>query len=175
MDMDPSDDTTTATSAAPDRASEAATDAAAETLLNCYLREGGVWRPVPADDVPELAEDGDEYLAVMPFPGERTMLLAGIRHLSPTHRHRFRLPVRVAMAGGAPWPVSLELAIQKALRAACLKRYGSGTKYAQSRKLRGLFQKAGLTPHVPRPHRGLRSLTSAIPPASARNGCRRRC
>jgi siderophore synthetase component len=108
MDMDPSDDTTTATSAAPDRASEAATDAAAETLLNCYLREGGVWRPVPAGDVPELAEDGDEYLAVMPFPGERTMLLAGIRHLSPTHRHRFRLPVKVAMAGGAPWPVSLD-------------------------------------------------------------------
>ena len=106
--MGTSDKTTTADSAAPDRAREAAADAAAETLLNCYLREGGVWRPVPAADVPELAEDGDTYLAVMPFPSERTMLLAGIRHLSPTHRHRFRLPVKVAMAGGRPWPVSLD-------------------------------------------------------------------
>jgi siderophore synthetase component len=106
--MGTSDKTTTADSAAPDRAREAAADAAAETLLNCYLREGGVWRPVPAADVPGLAEDGDTYLAVMPFPSERTMLLAGIRHLSPTHRHRFRLPVKVAMAGGTPWPVSLD-------------------------------------------------------------------
>jgi siderophore synthetase component len=105
--MGPTDDPTTADGAA-DRAHEAAVDAAAETLLNCYLREGGVWRPVAARDVPELAEEGDEYIAVMPFPSERTMLLAGIRHLSPTHRHRFRLPVKVAMAGGLPWAVSLD-------------------------------------------------------------------
>ena len=105
--MRPTDDTTTA-DAATDRAREAAADAAAETLLNCYLREGGNWRPVAAGDVPGLAEEGDEYLAVMPFPSERTMLLAGIRHLSPTHRHRFRLPVKVAMAGGKPWAVSLD-------------------------------------------------------------------
>lgn len=105
--MGPTDDPTTADGAA-DRAHEAAVDAAAETLLNCYLREGGVWRPVAARDVPELAEEGDEYIAVMPFPSERTMLLAGIRHLSPTHRHRFRLPVKVAMAGGVPWTVSLD-------------------------------------------------------------------
>ena len=108
MTMGTSDKTTTPDSAAPDRAREAAADAAAETLLNCYLREGGAWRPVLAADVPELAEEGDEYLAVMPFPRERTMLLAGIRHLSPTHRHRFRLPVKVAMAGGVPWPVTLD-------------------------------------------------------------------
>jgi spermidine-citrate ligase len=106
--MGTSDETTTADGAAPDRAREAAADAAAATLLNCYLREGGVWRPILAADVPDLAEEGDTYLAVMPFPSERTMLLAGIRHLSPTHRHRFRLPVKVAMAGGTPWPVSLE-------------------------------------------------------------------
>jgi siderophore synthetase component len=105
--MGPTDDPTTADGAA-DRAYEAAADAAAETLLNCYLREGGQWRPVAARDVPELAEEGDEYIAVMPFPSERTMLLAGIRHLSPTHRHRFRLPVKVAMAGGVPWAVSLD-------------------------------------------------------------------
>jgi siderophore synthetase component len=107
--MGPSEEkTTTADGAAPDREREAAADAAAETLLNCYLREGGAWRPVLARDVPDLAQEGDEYLAVMPFPSERTMLLAGIRHLSPTHRHRFRLPVMVAMAGGTPWPVSLD-------------------------------------------------------------------
>lgn len=45
-----------------------------------------------------------------------------------------------------PWPVSLELAIQKAVREACVKRYGSGTKFAQSRKLRAAFAAAGLTP-----------------------------
>jgi siderophore synthetase component len=106
--MGPTDDTTTADVAATDRAREAAADAAAETLLNCYLREGGVWRPVAAGDVPQLAEEGDEWLAVMPFPNERTMLLAGIRHLSPTQRHRFRLPAKVAMAGGSPWTVSLD-------------------------------------------------------------------
>jgi siderophore synthetase component len=106
--MGTSDKTTIADSAPPDRAREAAADAAAETLLNCYLREGGVWRPVLAADVPDLTEEGDTYLAVMPFPSERTMLLAAIRHLSPIHRHRFRLPVKVAMAGGTPWPVSLD-------------------------------------------------------------------
>lgn len=45
-----------------------------------------------------------------------------------------------------PWPVSLELAVQKAVRAACVARYGSGAKFAQSRKLRGAFLDAGLTP-----------------------------
>jgi SAM-dependent methyltransferase len=45
-----------------------------------------------------------------------------------------------------PWPVSLELAVQKAVREACVKRYGSGTKFAQSRKLRGQFLDAGLAP-----------------------------
>lgn len=101
-------DETTADSAAQGRARDAAAAAAATALLNCYMREGGEWRPVPAGDVPELAEEGDTYLAVMRFPSERTMLLAGVRHLSPTHRHRFRLPVKVAMAGGMPWGVTLD-------------------------------------------------------------------
>jgi ubiquinone/menaquinone biosynthesis C-methylase UbiE len=43
-----------------------------------------------------------------------------------------------------PWPVGLELAIQKAVRDVCLKRYGSGAKFAQSRKLRSEFAAAGL-------------------------------
>lgn len=45
-----------------------------------------------------------------------------------------------------PWPVGLELALQKAVRAACVKRYGSGSKFAQARKLRGDFLSAGLRP-----------------------------
>ncbi|MFP5363836.1 MAG: IucA/IucC family protein [Thermoleophilia bacterium] len=90
------------------RGYEAAVSAAVEALLNCYTREGGEWRPVPAADVPEFAEEGDEFVAVLPFPDERTAVLAGIRHLSPTHRHRFRTPAHVAMAGGKPWAVSVD-------------------------------------------------------------------
>jgi siderophore synthetase component len=97
-----SDDTTTA------RAQAAAGEAATEALLNCYMREGGEWRPVPADSVPQLAHPGDTHLAAMPFEDLRAMLLIGITHLSPTHRHRFRLPVEIAMAGGNPVAVSLD-------------------------------------------------------------------
>ncbi len=45
-----------------------------------------------------------------------------------------------------PWPVGLELAVQKAIREACVKRYGSGAKFAQARKLRAEFLGAGLVP-----------------------------
>jgi ubiquinone/menaquinone biosynthesis C-methylase UbiE len=45
-----------------------------------------------------------------------------------------------------PWPVGLEIALQKAVRTGCEARYGSGSKYAQSRKQRGHFLDAGLTP-----------------------------
>lgn len=45
-----------------------------------------------------------------------------------------------------PWPVNLELAILKAVRTAAVKRHGSSAKFAQSRKLRGEFFDAGLTP-----------------------------
>jgi ubiquinone/menaquinone biosynthesis C-methylase UbiE len=45
-----------------------------------------------------------------------------------------------------PWPVGLELAIQKAIRETCLKRYGSAAKFAQSQKLRAEFVEAGLKP-----------------------------
>jgi siderophore synthetase component len=90
------------------RGYEAAVSAAIEALLNCYAREGGEWRPVPAVRVPEFAEEGDEFVAVLPFPDERTAVLVGVRHLSPTHRHRFRTPAYVAMAGGKPWAVSVD-------------------------------------------------------------------
>ncbi len=87
---------------------DAAVRAVTEAVLNCYTREGGEWRPLPASTLPELAAEGDEYVAVIPFPEDRTAILAGIRHLSPTHRHRFRTPAQVAMAGGEPWTISLE-------------------------------------------------------------------
>ncbi len=45
-----------------------------------------------------------------------------------------------------PWPVGLEVAIHRAVRAACRARYGSGAKLAQPRKLRGHLIDAGLTP-----------------------------
>ncbi|MEA2194232.1 MAG: hypothetical protein QOG42_666 [Solirubrobacteraceae bacterium] len=90
------------------RGFDAALRAVTEAVLNCYTREGGEWRPLPAASLPDLAHEGDEYVAVMPFPEDRTAILAGIRHLSPTHRHRFRTPAQVAMAGGEPWAISLE-------------------------------------------------------------------
>ena len=87
---------------------DAAVRAVTEAVLNCYTREGGEWRPLPAATLPDLAAEGDEYVAVFPFPEDRTAVLAGIRHLSPTHRHRFRTPAQIAMAGGEPWAISLE-------------------------------------------------------------------
>ncbi len=87
---------------------DAALSAVTEVVLNCYTREGGEWRPLPAESLPELASEGDEFVAVIPFPEDRTAILAGIRHLSPTHRHRFRTPAQIAMAGGEPWAISLE-------------------------------------------------------------------
>ncbi|HVF78992.1 MAG TPA: IucA/IucC family protein [Solirubrobacteraceae bacterium] len=90
------------------RGYEAAVSAATEALLNCYTREGGEWRPVPAAGVPEFAVDGDVFVAVLPFPDERSAVLVGVRYLSPTHRHRFRTPAHVAMAGGKPWAVSID-------------------------------------------------------------------
>src|SRR4051794_26963116 len=90
------------------RGYDAAQRAVSEAVLNCYTREGGEWRPLPAASLPDLAREGDEYVAVIPFPEDRTAILAGVRHLSPTHRHRFRTPAQIAMAGGEPWAISLE-------------------------------------------------------------------
>ena len=86
----------------------AAVSLATEALLNCYTREGGEWRPLPASQVPEFAEEGDAFVAVLPFPDERTAVLAGVRHLSPTHRHRFRAPAHVAITGGKPWAIGID-------------------------------------------------------------------
>jgi hypothetical protein len=45
-----------------------------------------------------------------------------------------------------PWPVGLELAVQRAVREESRVRYGTGNKFAQSRRLRAGFLEAGLTP-----------------------------
>lgn len=45
-----------------------------------------------------------------------------------------------------PWPVGLELALLRAVRESCRRRYGRGDKFAQSRRLRAAFLGAGLTP-----------------------------
>ena len=90
------------------RGFDAAQRTVTEAILNCYFREGGEWHPMPAARLPQLAAESDEWVAVIPFPEDRTAILAGVRHLSPTHRHRFRIPAQVAMAGGDPWAISLE-------------------------------------------------------------------
>ena len=94
--------------AGPARARGAAVAAATETLLNCYLREGGAWRAVPAADAPALARSGDTHVAVLALAGGGATLSAGIRHLSATHRHRFRTPVTMAVDGGAPVAVAFD-------------------------------------------------------------------
>jgi hypothetical protein len=45
-----------------------------------------------------------------------------------------------------PWPIGLELALLRAVREESRRRYGTGGKFAQSRKLRGEFHAAGLMP-----------------------------
>src|SRR4051794_14676400 len=103
---EPSETTPGATSTS--RAHDAAVAAAAATMLNCYMREGGEWRPVPADSLPGLAHPGDTHVAALPFEDLRSMLLVGVSYLSPTHRHRFRMPVEIAVAGGNPVTITLD-------------------------------------------------------------------
>jgi siderophore synthetase component len=90
------------------RAQDVAENAAMETLLNLYLLEGGAWRPMPAAELDDLAGEADTYVAVLPFPDLRAVLLAGVTHLSPTHRHRFSLPAKLAVAGGNPVAAGFE-------------------------------------------------------------------
>jgi siderophore synthetase component len=99
----------TAAVSARARAGEAAAAVATETLLNCYLREGGEWELVAAADAPELAHAGDTHIAVLPCPRRRATLLAGVRYLSATHRHRFRTPVQIAVGGRRPSAIAFDV------------------------------------------------------------------
>jgi ubiquinone/menaquinone biosynthesis C-methylase UbiE len=49
-----------------------------------------------------------------------------------------------------PWPVGLELVVQRAVRDECQYRYGDAAKFAQTRDLRSEFREAGLRPTVKR-------------------------
>ena len=82
------------------RARDAAVRAAGEALLNCYIREGGACEFVAASEMPRLARGGDTHLAVLPLSHLTSTLIVGVRYLSPTQRHRFRLPAQVAAEGG---------------------------------------------------------------------------
>ncbi len=84
----------------------AAVRAATETLLNCYVREGGPWQALPAHDAPELARSGDSHVAVLEL--EHATLVAGVRYLSATHRHRFRTPVVMVHDGAEPRAVAFD-------------------------------------------------------------------
>ncbi|MDP2711680.1 MAG: IucA/IucC family protein [Solirubrobacteraceae bacterium] len=89
-------------------ARDAAVAAATETLLNCYLREGGEWQALPAAEAGDRAQPGDTHVALLALRDRRRTLLAGVRYLSPTQRHRFRLPVMLAVDGGQAVPVTLD-------------------------------------------------------------------
>ncbi len=93
----------------PARAHAAAVHAATEALLNCYMREYGDWHVVPAGDVPRLTQPGDTHLAVLPFGDVHSTLLVGVRYLSATQRHRFRLPAQIAVDGDEPIVAPLAL------------------------------------------------------------------
>ena len=49
-----------------------------------------------------------------------------------------------------PWPVGLELVVQRAVRDECRYRYGDAAKFAQTRDLRSEFREAGLKPTAKR-------------------------
>jgi spermidine-citrate ligase len=79
--------------APPADARTAAVTAATQTLLNCYLREGGEWHA-----------DGD--VAVLPLRDLGCELHARFAYRSRTHGHRWSLPVLIAPHGGEPRPVA---------------------------------------------------------------------
>ena len=75
-----------------DRAAAAATAAATETLLNCYIREADGWRV-----------DGEAL--TIPVRGGDATVVADLRYRSSTFRHRYVMPVGLAVGAGAATPV----------------------------------------------------------------------
>jgi siderophore synthetase component len=70
----------------------AATAAATETLLNCYIREADGGR------------FGDGALRI-PVRGGQATVVAPVRYRSRTYRHRYELPVLLAVGGAPPCPI----------------------------------------------------------------------
>jgi siderophore synthetase component len=77
--------------AAPTTPLDAATAAATETLVNCYLRESEGWW-----------FDGDELVLPLPGRGSEAEVRVTVRYRSPTFRHRYRGPARLVLPGGGP-------------------------------------------------------------------------
>ena len=50
----------------------------------------------PAHERPEHARAGDTHVALLSLPGRPATLVAGVRYLSATQRHRFRTPVTMS-------------------------------------------------------------------------------
>jgi spermidine-citrate ligase len=73
-------------------AEAAATAAATETLLNCYIREAEGWR------------FEDDTLRI-PIRGGQATVVAGVGYRSRTYRHRYTLPVQLAVGDTAPCPI----------------------------------------------------------------------
>lgn len=107
------------------RARDAAVRASGESLLNCYMREGGAHEIVAASEMPRLARPGDTHLAVLALPRSDRTLLVGVRYLSPTQRHRFRLPAQIAAASGEVADASFDT-LAAALAGALIGAGGDG-------------------------------------------------
>ncbi|MEA2223130.1 MAG: hypothetical protein QOH83_1506 [Solirubrobacteraceae bacterium] len=145
------------------RAHDAAVGAAIQTLLNCYMREGGAWRAVPAADVPELVRPGDTHLAVFPFAALSATLLVGVRHLSATHRHRFRMPVTMIVAGEKPFAVTLDAVAEMLIGALSARVHGNAPDATPAllRRLRASVE--NVTAFLDARHAQIDALWSAAP------------
>ncbi|TYP70619.1 IucA/IucC family protein [Paenibacillus methanolicus] len=99
------------------QAKEAAGNAAMQTLLNCYIRETGQGEfHLRADNGPaELedqaaeaaktrAEDGRREMLALRLARQAVTIQAGVTYKSPTARHLFAFPVRIAADGAESYP-----------------------------------------------------------------------
>jgi siderophore synthetase component len=79
---------------------DAATHAALQAFLNCYLRETTGWTLHPTPEPAPAGMPACPWLAVLPLPTRSARVLAGVRYRSATFRHQFVSPVRLAVDGG---------------------------------------------------------------------------
>ncbi|HEY1187555.1 MAG TPA: methyltransferase domain-containing protein [Gemmata sp.] len=132
----------------------------AADLSHAYLERARLSVPDPAPQVNLEFVSADSYQ--LPF-GDASFDLVwcaqSLISLDAPHR-AIRELARVLKPGGRvavletdeyhhlllPWPLDLELVVQKATRVACERKYGSWEKFAQARALRTQFRAAGLAP-----------------------------
>lgn len=99
----------------------AATAAATETLLNCTIRESTGWRVEAAGTGAPARGDDVTHVLHLPVRGGDATVVAGIRYLSPTFRHRYAGPAHLAVADRAPTPLGFP-----ALAGLLLEELGTG-------------------------------------------------